>query len=659
MLRNYLDLPEILSQVYLNQYTILLVLVVVKLILLKESLIDAISKQIINDATCNDDNLQHILNGVHDAILKNIDKLQYSGIVFVVLILKTIRELTSFFIDLLLGTYVCLLTAVVVGTTEFAFDASESIIQAVNVTVVAAADEIEDGLRGLSNFINDLVTGFNAIRTFFTGSASTSDADLYRDRINLSLGNLKDKISIPSTVLMDIQNARNFSMNELENLNNETQSLVNSPFNLVINKLDAIKLEINRYDNSSLQPIQIRDACLQTVNRVQDSQTVLIKVVENVSKWFLIVLAIIIACSLAYAFYIELRRWKRLSEFINEGDVADSEVGYRNEHNIYDNALLYTMIKRFGISVNERVIWVISYMSSKMAGIVFAFGIIGIISAVLQLLMIYFVQQAVDDEISTMNNSNENFEMASSYIRSMNNYINTTQSSINDELFGDIIDTSTKVNNTIAEFVDNLDSAVHSIFGESIIASAVNTVVYCTIGRKLEKIEAGCNWLAENVKIDIPEVPSEILRELQNISFLQPQNLMENFKPILDLYRNSVHLELLISLIFLAVWALQLIIGLMILLARQGINASGAGGAGGAGGTGDAEGCDNYTDNKVILMRRVTPLQIGSPHSLTEKERQLYQFPISKPRFDRSSDTLSSFYPPTSTPGRIEYPLHI
>ena len=97
----------------------------------------------------------------------------------------------------------------------------------------------------------------------------------------------------------------------------------------------------------------------------------------------------------------------------------------------------------------------------------------------------------------------------------------------------------------------------------------------------------------------------------------------------------------------------------MILLARQGINASGAGGAGGAGGTGDAEGCDNYTDNKVILMRRVTPLQIGSPHSLTEKERQLYQFPISKPRFDRSSDTLSSFYPPTSTPGRIEYPLHI
>ncbi|CAK9435482.1 uncharacterized protein LODBEIA_P02090 [Lodderomyces beijingensis] len=623
MIRNYLDLPEICSQIYFNQYTILLILVLVKLCTLRNSLINAISKRLVDDSVCDDDNIQSVLNGIHDVVLKNIDKLQYTGLAFIVLIVKTIRELVIFFIDLFLGTYICLLTAAVTGTTEFAFDASESVIQAVNVTVVATVDEIETSLQGLSKFLNDLVTGFNAIKNLFTGSASTAQAQEYQNKINISLGNLKDKIAIPGSVLDDIQSARNVSLGELDKINNETQELLETPFNLIIQKLDGIKLD-NNTSNSSISPMQVKNACLDSVGAVKDSQAVLVKAVEEVSKWLLIALAVIIVGSLAYALYVEMRHWKRSTKFILEEDVSVNEIGFRNQKNIYDNPALYTLIKRFKIRLNDRLIWMISYMSSPLASVVLAFAIMGFISVILQLLLVHFVRQALGHEMTKLENSNTTSNLGATYIRSMNTYINQTQIRLNNELFGEVTATAARINSTIAEFVDNLDNAVHEIFGNTIFTQVINTVVYCTIGRKLEKIEQGCAWLAENLQVQIPAMPESLSRDIQNIKFLQPQNIMSKLNPVLDLYLSSINLELFISFCFLVAWLLQFIVALLILYFRQG-----------------------FSSNAMAIAPPppITTDQIGAPRPLTAKEKELYSYPLSDPHVQRNPTTSSSFYP--------------
>ena len=267
MQRNYLDFFEKSSQIYLNQCTILLFVIIVKILLLRNSLINTISKQLIDESACNDETIQPALNALHNMMFDNIAKLQYSGIVFIVLIIKTIRALTIFYIDLFLGTYVCLLNAVAKGTTEFAFDVTKSVIQMVNVTIVEATNGIEEGLQGLSTLLNDVSTGFDAIKNIFNGGdgSSSSNARSYQSKINISLGALRDKIAIPGSVMTKINNAKNVSMSELEDMNNTTQTLIETPFDLIISKLQGIKLSNESTRNSTINRIKVKDACMKTV----------------------------------------------------------------------------------------------------------------------------------------------------------------------------------------------------------------------------------------------------------------------------------------------------------------------------------------------------------------------------------------------------------
>ncbi|KAI5951593.1 PRM1 [Candida jiufengensis] len=619
MIRNYLNFAELSTQIYLNQYTILLFLILVKLFMLRNSLINTISKQIIDNSICDEDNVQPLLDGIHRMIMDNLTKLKYTGIVFIVLIIKTIRELTIFYIDFLLGTYICLLNALVKGTTEVAFDASESVLKALNETIVEATSEIEDGLQGLSSFINDLVTGFNAIKNFFTNGKSADTGKQYERKINITLGNLKNKIVIPGTVLDKIDSAKNISLNELNDLNNETQTLLETPFNLIIQKLDQVKLS-NSTTNVTIVPINVTEACMKTVYEVQDTQDKLVKIVEVISKYLLIGMILLIIGSILYAFYIESRHWKRTTNFINENNIAD-EVGFRNQANIYDNPFLYTIVKRMGFNLNENVIWMISYMSNKMTMNVLTFGLLGILTVVLQYILINYLSSEISNQIKEMDYKNTTSNLTSMYIKSMNTYINTTEYDLNSQLFGEIRETSTKINNTISKFSDNLNTAVSDIFGKSFIASAINTVVYCTIGRKLEKIEEGCTWLNKNLQINLPLISSDLENDIKNIKFLNSNYFLSKLKSIIEFYYKSLKLELIIALFFLIAWLLQFLIGLVLLFLRQG-----------------------KSDMQNLNLKM---FKIGPPRELNEKEKREYQYPISDPKaIKRFPQTSSSFYPP-------------
>lgn len=166
MFRNYLNLREILSQSYLNKYSILLLLILIKLIVLKNSLLKNLSLELLDKSVCDNDEVQPVLNTVHKMIVDKLQTLEVSGLVSIILLLRAIKNMVLFVIELFLGTYICILNAALKGTTEFAFDASEGVIQAVNATVVSATNDIESALQGLSQFINDLVKGFNAISNF-------------------------------------------------------------------------------------------------------------------------------------------------------------------------------------------------------------------------------------------------------------------------------------------------------------------------------------------------------------------------------------------------------------------------------------------------------------------------------------------------------------
>ncbi|EMG49733.1 PRM1 Plasma membrane fusion protein PRM1 [Candida maltosa Xu316] len=632
MFRNYLNLPEQLTQVYLNKYTVVLLIILIKLLLLQSTLVKNLSKELLNDSICNDDSIQPVLNTMHNMIIDNVQKMQTSGILAILLLLHALKHIAIFVVDLFLGTYLCLLNAFLKGTTDFALDSTESVIRAVNITVVAATNEIEEGLLGISSVLNDMVTGFNSIVGMFSGKKP--DVDKYRNMISLSLGDLKDKIMIPGDVLTKIDEFRETSLDGVEKLDNGTQMIVASPFEKMIKGLDSMR---ENYDFAGTTPpevINYREVCLKEMEKLKDVQTDLVEVVEKISKWIFIGLLLAMVGSIMYVSFIQWRKWKRMEQFIHDDRYAvvnNSEISLRNKFNIYDNFLLYTLEKRLHFNMNGKVIWILSYMFSKIAQNVFFFGMMGVISVILQFVLVNSVQSSLNNhnQISTYNNItiSDPFS-AATYIKDMNNYINETQNNVNQELFGNIKEVSVSLNTTIVTFLDDLNSTLQTIFGSTPLSKPITTIVYCTLGRKLEKVESGLTWMNDNLNIEIPLLSKNMQDDLTAFDFTQTNRvIIDKANDLLEMYKNGIWLELYISLGMLGGWLVQVLFGVMILVVRYYFG-------------------ESFTDEVEEEKR----LEISNPYELTEKEKQEYGYPLSNPReISRQLIYSSSSYYPSVT----------
>lgn len=620
MFRNYLNLPEILTQVYLNKYAILLILILIKLILLETSILDNLDLVLLDNSICDNGEIQPVLNTIHYMIVDSLQTLEAAGIVSIILTLKVIKQLALFFIELFFGTYICLINAALKGSTEAALDASEGVIRAVNATVVSATNDIESALKGLSLIINDLVTGFSAIKNIFTGSKP--DPTQYQNKINITLGNLKNKIMIPNEVLTKLDNFKNSSLYGLSQLGNGTQTIVSTPFELAIKKLNTMKLNYN-FSTGAPSPINFRDECLKDMSKLKDVQTALAKLVERISKWLFIGLVLAMVGSILYVSYIQWRHCRRMDKFINETGI-DKVVQFRNQYNIYNNFLIYTIVKRMGIDLNEKAIWMASYTFSEISRNVFFFGMMGVVSVAAQYILLNSVQSSMSNHIKSFDTiSNSTYMSAPTiYLRDMNTYIDDTQNKLNQELFSGIKEVSVTLNSTIVEFLDKLNETLSDIFGNTPLGGPINTVVYCTIGRKLEKIEKGLTWMNDNLNINIPSISRDIEDGLSHITFLQPQSILTKANKIIDLYRKSILLELYISLGLLGVWLFQIFVGGVTLAIR-------------------------HWNSK---RQENTSYAISSPHELSEHEKEVYGYPLSHPLINNSQDinTSSSFYPTTA-----------
>ena len=323
---------------------------------------------------------------------------------------------------------------------------------------------------------------------------------------------------IPGDVLDKIDKARNVSFDGLSKLDNGTQTLVATPFDKVVQKLNVMKDNYN-FRNSTPSPLNYKQECLKDMNKLQQVQSDLVEVVENVSKIIFIGLIIAMALSIIYVAFIQWREWKRMDQFIYEEQIS-TDIEFRNRFNVYNNDVLYIIEKRMGYYMNEKMIWMFSYLFSKAARIVFFFGLMGIISVALQFALVNHVQSHLNNHMeSFIGNSSDSSNSVTNYVRSMNDYINDTQTDMNNELFGNIKETSLSINSTIVNFMDDLNDTLTSIFGKTPLSGAVDTIVYCTIGRKLEKVESGLTWMNRNLNIDLPLLGDDLLDDLQEIKF--------------------------------------------------------------------------------------------------------------------------------------------
>lgn len=548
-------------------------------------------------------------------------------------IITIIKLLIVFYIDIFLGTYICILTAAIGGTVDFALDSTQLVLKSANETIISVSEDIQDGLNGLLKVINTLLSGVDKVKSFFTNQET--DPTEYVDKVNLSIKALQN-IRIPNSVLTDIDNFKDKvpDFNELQN----TSKLVSKPFEIITQELN----ELAHFKNITLD--QLKLASTSPVNFCSNSLDIdkfysnLAKKVQFTSNIIIIVLLIMAMFAIASLVIVEYFKWRKSQRMINEILADKNQESYfvltRNIMNKYNSSLIY-YIERFVTippSRKDNLYWLLSYITTSYSLTVLIIGLAGLFTVMLQFIILQIILKSFKSLTTELTGFKTQIitlmdNATSSYIKETNSYIGSQQKLMNDELFGNIRTASTSVNSTINDFLMKMNTTINSVFANTPFSKPVNTLVYCTIGRKLIKIEQGLTWIVENLSISLPQLPKNLTEDfMTNYSkdnhgiHKLTDNVTSGITLLLDTYKKSLLIELYISSAILGIWILQIIIGLTLIWYRSFKN------------------CKAHKPEKI----QGEPT-IGNPKPLTTEQRKEYGYPHIDP-FNEKVDASSSIY---------------
>jgi hypothetical protein len=168
------------------------------------------------------------------------------------------------------------------------------------------------------------------------------------------------------------------------------------------------------------------------------------------------------------------------------------------------------------------------------------------------------------------------YNQSSLYVNEINGRVDDIQSTINNGVFGWVNGTTTTLNSTVNTFYTDIQNAVTTVFGGTILESPANAFLQCFIGSKVDAIENALTFLHDNLHVDIPRVNQSVL-------ILSPDSINEISQPIaaaaiggggddneglimrlVNSYVEALKKERVMFAIFLALWGVVVLMGLCI-----------------------------------------------------------------------------------------------
>lgn len=248
-----------------------------------------------------------------------------------------------------------------------------------------------------------------------------------------------------------------------------------------------------------------------------------------------------------------------------------------------------SQLVRLSPSQHTHLQWFCHYIFHPPAVAVFLIGFFGLLCVELQLLaMGPLVAKYQDRAVATtsdfgntiaasINNSMRN--QSAAYANDVNARVDAVQSTINEGLFGWVNQTTTGLNTTLNQFYSDVENAVNTVFGGTILESPAQEFVRCLIGSKVDAVEKMLTFLHDNLKVDMPRMNDSALMVSQG-------TVDETVKPIVaaavgggtsdddqgligrlvNSYADSLRKERIMFIIFLALWGVVVLMGLAIII---------------------------------------------------------------------------------------------
>ena len=607
----YLGLRARLSQIWINRWTILLLLILVRVLIAIASLDhDLGSAKTEALAACSSvesmgsamASMPHYMSkGVNDLAATEVEKAVHALMSMLFLSVTAVEEIVVFVINLLTSTYICLITLVVSGSLHVALKVVEDVGDFLNTTLGDIGDGLKDGIKGFQDNLNGFVGKLNSIPQVFGGkggSIPTLDVTSSLDRL--------DHLQLPSTLDQGLEKL-NSSIPNFEDVHKFTNAALRFPFEEV-KKLMNKTLGTYEFDRAAF-PVPQKEQltfCADN-NGISDFFDGLADVAHLARRIFigvLVVLAVLVCIPMAWR---EMQRWRTMRQrarLITSGAYEPLDV-------VYIASRPYT--GGFGIKLASKIRsprrqllarWFVAYATSTTALLVLSIGLTGLLACLCQIILL----KAIEKEVPGLANEVGEFSgkvvvaltnASEQWAVGTNKVITNTNDDINNEVFGWVNTTTGAINNTLNIFVDQTTKALNQTFGGTILNDPIQEVFNCLIGLKIAGIQKGLDWFSDN-HIDFPLFPKDVFVKGAAAAIDKDhKNSTENFLAapgdatadkvthallkVIKHLEDAIRTEAIISTFVVLIWVIVVLIGLgrAVFLGCRHDKTRGEGGGGG------------------------------------------------------------------------------
>ncbi|KAF4981800.1 hypothetical protein FZEAL_2473 [Fusarium zealandicum] len=510
----YLSLRSRLSQIWLNRWTILLILVLVRVMILIASLDDNVgdarAKALsactkVEDIGSSMASMPHYLSrGVNEMAASGIEKAVEAMVYMLDLIIVGVQNIIIFYINFLTATYVCLITAFVHGTLDVVADVTEDATEAFNSLIDKAVKEIED-------IAGDLEDGINKV----TGSIEDSVfGDVVPDipKVDFSgpVDELKDFDLDSADFVKDVRQLEE-DLPDFREVQNLTEEAIAIPFNLLRKVLNDTYGGYT-FDRDAFPLAQKKQLTFCSENNaLNDFFADLFELIAKARTIFLAVLLVLAVAVIIPMAWIEIKRWRREQQharLIAQNQYDPMDVVYIASH---------PMTATWGIKIASRfkgkrqilVRWCIAYATSVPALFVLSLAIAGFFSCFCQFLLL----KAIKDEVPALADQVGAFaddvvqsleSVSDEWAAGANGVVKGLNDDINDNLLDYVTNATSAVNDTLNTFLETMDDGLEAVFKDTILLNATRTVLKCVIGIKIESVQKGLTWVHDHAEVNFP-----------------------------------------------------------------------------------------------------------------------------------------------------------
>jgi hypothetical protein len=586
----YLGLRARLSQVWINKWTILLALVLARVLLavkgLNQDIADAKTEAL--SACTSVENIGSAMASMPHYLSAGVNEMAADGVTAAVnglmdmlmLTVTGLEALVMFIINMYISTYVCLITLVIDGSLEVAIKMIEDVGSAMNKSIAAITAEIDSDVSSFQSSLNSFLSGLGSVLGSFGSSKSPPTLDLTAHLAALN------SIQIDPTTMDSDLNTLSKNIPTFSEVQNFTNSLIEVPFE-TIKQLINSSMASYTFDGSVF-PV----AAKQSLTFCSDNDSInnffddLASIANLARKIFIVVITILAILACIPMAYREIWRWrtqKQRAILLTKHAFDPMDVIYIASRPYTSTAGIKAASKVKSTKRQILVRWFIAYGTSIPALFVLALGIAGLFSCLCQYILLKSIEKEVpalttevsafaDKVVDALNNASEAWAV------SANGVISSTNDKINADVFGWAVNGTTAINNTINGFMSQMDNALNTTFGNTILYTPVTQTINCLLGLKVASIEKGLTWVHDNAHVTFPEFKNNTLSlgaaaSLTNSSgadsFLSSpgsvssDDITSAVVKLTDTMASGIQDEAIISSCLVGIWVLVVLIGLI------------------------------------------------------------------------------------------------